>query len=257
MQKRIALVTGAGRGIGRSIAIQLAKDGVDVAVTSRTESELDEVVSQIQAAGVRGLKLVGDMENHESLRGLVAAVSGELGSINVLVNNAGIGSSSAPQPFIDFDDEFWHKTMSINVTAPYLLSKAVLPSMVEANWGRIINIASINSKVSALHGAAYAVSKHALGGLTKSVALEHAQDGITVNAVCPGVTATKMNDDRIYYDVDRTGTSFEDIETGASLLGRRILPDEIADMAVYLARDEARAVTGQLINVCGGRLMGV
>ena len=147
--------------------------------------------------------------------------------------------------------------MSINVTAPYLLSKAVLPSMVEANWGRIINIASINSKVSALHGAAYAVSKHALGGLTKSVALEHAQDGITVNAVCPGVTATKMNDDRIHYDVDRTGTSFEDIETGASLLGRRILPDEIADMAVYLARDEARAVTGQLINVCGGRLMGV
>ena len=257
MQKRIALVTGAGRGIGRSIAIQLAKDGVDVAVTSRTESELDEVVSQIQAAGVRSLKLVGDMENHESLRGLVAAVSAELGNINVLVNNAGIGSSSAPQPFINFDDEFWHKTMSINVTAPYLLSKAVLPSMVEANWGRIINIASINSKVSALHGAAYAVSKHALGGLTKSVALEHAQDGITVNAVCPGVTATKMNDDRIHYDVDRTGTSFEDIETGASLLGRRILPDEIADMAVYLARDEARAVTGQLINVCGGRLMGV
>ena len=257
MQKRIALVTGAGRGIGRSIAIQLAKDGVDVAVTSRTESELDEVVSQIQAAGVRSLKLVGDMENHESLRGLVAAVSAELGNINVLVNNAGIGSISAPQPFINFDDEFWHKTMSINVTAPYLLSKAVLPSMVEANWGRIINIASINSKVSALHGAAYAVSKHALGGLTKSVALEHAQDGITVNAVCPGVTATKMNDDRIHYDVDRTGTSFEDIETGASLLGRRILPDEIADMAVYLARDEARAVTGQLINVCGGRLMGV
>ena len=257
MQKRIALVTGAGRGIGRSIAIQLAKDGVDVAVTSRTESELDEVVSQIQAAGVRSLKLVGDMENHESLRGLVAAVSAELGNINVLVNNAGIGSSSAPQPFINFDDEFWHKTMSINVTAPYLLSKAVLPSMVEANWGRIINIESINSKVSALHGAAYAVSKHALGGLTKSVALEHAQDGITVNAVCPGVTATKMNDDRIHYDVDRTGTSFEDIETGASLLGRRILPDEIADMAVYLARDEARAVTGQLINVCGGRLMGV
>ena len=189
--------------------------------------------------------------------GLVATVSAELGNINVLVNNAGIGSSSAPQPFIDFDDAFWHKTMSINVTAPYLLSKAVLPSMVEANWGRIINIASINSKVSALHGAAYAVSKHALGGLTKSVALEHAQDGITVNAVCPGVTATKMNDDRIHYDVDRTGTSFEDIETGASLLGRRILPDEIADMAVYLARDEARAVTGQLINVCGGRLMGV
>ena len=197
------------------------------------------------------------MENHESLCGLVATVSAELGNINVLVNNAGIGSSSAPQPFIDFDDAFWHKTMSINVTAPYLLSKAVLPSMVEANWGRIINIASINSKVSALHGAAYAVSKHALGGLTKSVALEHAQDGITVNAVCPGVTATKMNDDRIHYDVDRTGTSFEDIETGASLLGRRILPDEIADMAVYLARDEARAVTGQLINVCGGRLMGV
>ena len=257
MQKRIALVTGAGRGIGRSIAIQLAKDGVDVAVTSRTESELDEVVSEIQAAGVRGLKLVADMENHKSLPGLVAAVIAELGNINVLVNNAGIGSSSAPQPFIDFDDEFWHKTMSINVTAPYLLSKAVLPSMVEANWGRIINIASINSKVSALHGAAYAVSKHALGGLTKSVALEHAQDGITVNAVCPGVTATKMNDDRIHYDVDRTGTSFEDIETGASLLGRRILPDEIADMAVYLARDEARAVTGQLINVCGGRLMGV
>ena len=257
MNKRIALVTGAGRGIGRSIAIQLAKDGVDVAVTSRTESELDEVVAQIEATGSRGLKLIGDMEAHDSLAGLVESVESELGSVNVLVNNAGIGSSSAPQPFKDFDDAFWHKTMSINVTAPYLLTKAVLPAMIEAKWGRIINIASINSKVSAFHGAAYAVSKHALGGLTKSVAMEHAMDGITVNAVCPGVTATKMNDDRIHYDVDRTGTSFEDIEAGASLLGRRIAPDEIADMAVYLARDEARAITGQLINVCGGRLMGV
>jgi NAD(P)-dependent dehydrogenase (short-subunit alcohol dehydrogenase family) len=255
LNNRIALVTGAGRGIGRATAIGLAKEGARVAVTARTESQLDDVAREIAGAGGQALVIAADLADRAAPARIIQQIVRHWGPVEILVNNAGIGSSADPRPIEQFNDDFWDLTMEVNVRAPYLLTKLVLPAMIAARWGRIVNIASINARVSAVHGSAYAVSKHALAGLTKATALEMAAHGITANAVCPGVTATVLNDKRIEYDARRLGTTTEAIEAQASPLGRRMLPEEIASLAVYLARDEARAINGQLINVCGGRIM--
>jgi NAD(P)-dependent dehydrogenase (short-subunit alcohol dehydrogenase family) len=175
--------------------------------------------------------------------------------VDILVNNAGVGSSASPRPVVDFDDDFWDLSLAVNLTAPYLLCKAVLPAMLARRWGRILTVASINGKIGSLHGAAYAASKHGVLGLTRSLALEVARDGITVNALCPGPVRTVMNDRRIAYDAQRRGVTFAEQEAGLMPIGRRLEPEEVAPLAVYLASDEARVVTGQAFNICGGVLM--
>ena len=167
-----------------------------------------------------------------------------------------MGSSQNPKALVDFDDDFWDLTLMVNLTAPYLLTKLVLPSMMERGWGRIINISSIAGKLGGEHGAAYGTSKHALLGLTRSTAVEAAPHGITANAICPGVTRSRLNDLRLEYDSRRLGVSFEQLEKESTPLGRRLEPEEVAVLAVQLARDEARGINGQSINVCGGRVFG-
>ncbi|GIW80303.1 MAG: hypothetical protein KatS3mg105_2110 [Gemmatales bacterium] len=174
------------------------------------------------------------------------------GPVEILVNNAGVGSSANPRPVVDFDDDFWDHTLWLNLTVPYLFCRGVLPAMLDKKWGRIINVASINGKIPSVHGAAYTASKHGLLGLTRTLALEVAQDGITVNAICPGPVRTRMNDKRVQYDADRLGVSFQEREKAMTPIGRRLEPDEISPLAIYLASDDARAVTGQAMNVCGG-----
>ena len=252
---KIALVTGAGRGIGRAIAIAYAAEGAKVALSARTTRELDEVVGTIRGAGGTALAFPADLADRAVPSQLVQEVEKSLGHIEILVNNAGVGSSSNPKPVVDFDDDFWDLSLALNLTAPYLLCKAVLPGMLAKKWGRIITIASINSKIGSLHGAAYAASKHGVVGLTRSLAMEVAAEGITVNAICPGPVHTVMNDRRIEYDAKRRGVSFEDIAASWTLLGRRLEPEEIAPLAVYLASDAAATVIGQALNIDGGLLM--
>jgi NAD(P)-dependent dehydrogenase (short-subunit alcohol dehydrogenase family) len=255
LNRRVSLVTGAGRGIGRATALALAKADARVAITARTSEQLQQVSEEIAAAGAEALSIAADLSDLKTSAKIVAQVCEAWGPIEILVNNAGIGSSASPRPIVDFDDEFWELTMRLNVTAPYRLTKLALPAMMEAGWGRIINISSINAKVPAPLGCAYVASKHAIAGLTKATAMEVAAQGITCNAVCPGVTATEMNDRRIEFDAARLGKTFEQIEAEASPLGRRLLPDEIAPLVAFLASDSAAAINGQLINVCGGRVM--
>lgn len=250
---KTALVTGAGRGIGKAIALQLANDGFHVIVSSRSTTELNQLVSEIEAAGSSAEAIAADLSSRPNVFEFIAELSEK--KIDVLVNNAGIGSSQNPKPLIDFDDDFWDLTLALNVTAPYLLTKHLLPHMIESRFGRIINISSINAKVPALHGAAYTASKHAIAGLTKSTALEIAGTGATANAICPGVTATAMNDLRVEYDAKRLEKDFAEIEKTASPYGRRLTADEIAPLAAFLAGNGSAAINGQLLNVCGGTVM--
>ncbi|HUY33086.1 MAG TPA: SDR family NAD(P)-dependent oxidoreductase [Pirellulales bacterium] len=255
LQDRVALVTGAGRGIGRAIALAFAREGAKVVVTARTAKELDEVVEEIKSAGGTAIAISADLADRNVPAQVVAQVKQALGPIEILVNNAGIGSSADPRPVVDFDDAFWDLSLAVNLTAPYLLCKAVLPDMLARRFGRIITVASIAGKIGTLHGAAYSAGKHGVLGLTRTLALEVAAEGITVNAICPGPVHTMMSDRRIEYDAQRRGVSFQDQEAAQTLLGRRLEPEEIAPLAVYLAGDVAGVVTGQAYNVCGGVLM--
>ena len=255
LQDRVALVTGAGRGIGRAIALAMAQEGAKVVAAARSTSELDEVVSTITSNGGQAVALTADLSDRAVPARLVAQVTEQLGPVQILVNNAGVGSSSNPKPMVDFDDDFWDLSLQVNMTAPYQLSKKVLPDMLAANWGRIITIASINSRVGSQHGAAYAASKHGVLGLMRTLAMEVAQQGITVNCICPGPVKTLMNDKRIEYDAERLGRDLSEHESGLTPIGGRLVPGDIAPMGVYLASDDGRMITGQAYNICGGIAM--
>jgi NAD(P)-dependent dehydrogenase (short-subunit alcohol dehydrogenase family) len=255
LENRVALITGAGRGIGRAIALAYAAEGARLALTARSVGELDDLVAHIRSAGGSAMALPADLSDGTVPRQLVGNVEKSLGPIEILVNNAGIGSSAGPSPVVDFSDAFWEQTLRVNLTAPYLLSKGVLPSMLARKWGRIIMIASINGKIGAFHGAAYAASKHGLLGFTRTLAMEVAKEGITVNAICPGPVHTVMNDRRVEYDARRRGVAFDEQAAGLTPLGRRLEPEEIAPLAVYLASAAAASVVGQAINIDGGVLM--
>jgi NAD(P)-dependent dehydrogenase (short-subunit alcohol dehydrogenase family) len=255
LKDKTALVTGASRGIGRSIALGFAAEGARVAVTARTTQDLDSLVQQIRTLGRQAVAIPADLLDLPTVPGLAGLAERELGSLDILVNNAGLGSSSDPKPVIKFDDEFWNRSLALNLTAPYLLCKAVLPSMIKREGGRIINIASIASRMPQVHGVAYAASKHGMLGLTRSLALEVAGDGITVNAICPGPVQTEMNDRRIQYDSGRLGVEFSELEARLTPIGRRLQPQEIVPMAILLASDESAAITGQAFNICGGMNM--
>ena len=255
LEDRVVLVTGAGRGIGRAIAIGFGEHHAKVALTARSADQLDETAGRITDAGGQALCIEADIADHDAPAQVVAQVKAELGPVQILVPNAGVGSSANPRPVVDFDDDFWDYSLAVNLTAPYLLCKQVLPDMLAAKAGRIIVVASINGKIGLMHGAAYAASKHGVLGLMRTLAMEVAAEGITVNAICPGPVRTRMNDLRVKYDAERQGISVEALEAKLTPIGRRLVPDEIAPMAVYLASDDARMITGQAYNICGGVLM--
>src|SRR5262249_43439799 len=158
LQDRVALVTGGGRGIGRAIAVAFGGEGARVAVTARTASELDEVCAAIRKAGGQALAVAADLAQPRRTSQVLKQGNGAFGPVQVLVNNAGVGSSANPKPVVNFDDDFWELSLRLNLTVPYLLSKAVLPAMLSRRHGRIINVASINGKIGSFHGAAYAAS---------------------------------------------------------------------------------------------------
>ena len=211
--RRVALVTGAGRGIGRATAVALAAAGSPVVVAARSTDELDAVVSEIAAAGGEASALACDLTDRAQSTTLVERAASVFGPIDVLVNNAGIGSSADPRLLAEFRDSFWDETLELNLTAPYLLSKAVLPHMREQRWGRIVTVASINGRMPSPYSGAYVASKHGVIGLMRTLALELAGEGITVNCVCPGPVRTRVNDARLAFDARAAGTRGRGVRT--------------------------------------------
>lgn len=255
LSQRVAIITGAGRGIGRAISILFAHEGALIAGVARTAEELASLEGEIENFEARYLAIVADVAKSESAALIVHKVRERFGTIDILVNNAGVGSVPDPRPISNFNDASWDYTLAVNLTAPYRLSKAVVPTLVSKKWGRIINIASLAGKVGLIHGAAYSASKHGLLGLTQTLALELARDGVTVNAICPGPVRSRMNDERIHHDAARMGLTPEEYESRITPIGRRLDPSEIAPMVAFLASDGAATITGQAINVCGGSVM--
>ncbi|MFO0591406.1 MAG: SDR family NAD(P)-dependent oxidoreductase [Polyangiaceae bacterium] len=241
-----ALVTGGGRGIGRAIALRLAEEGAHVVVVGRTAAEVDEVADL-----TRGTPLVLDVADRSAIEG----ARPRMGSVDVLVNNAGMAESA---PLERTTDEMWDRAFAVNVTSAFALCRALLPPMVKAGWGRVINVASTAGLTGFAYTAAYCASKHAMVGLTRALALDVAKSGVTVNAVCPGWVRTRMTDEAIARIVSKTGRSEGEARHSLERMspqGRLVEPQEVAHAVAMLCADGAGSIHGQTIVVDGGQVM--
>ena len=249
---RTALITGAGKGIGEAISLALADQGLRVALAARTMADLERVAALVRAHGGQAFPVVCDVTDAASVATAVAAVADACGPIAVLVNNAG---AAASHKFLDHDDALWQRMLDVNLTSVYRVSKAVAPMMIAARWGRIINVASIASKVGGKYLAAYTAAKHGVLGLTRALAAELVGYDITVNAICPGYVDTPLTDQAVANITARTGRSPGEARAALERISpqnRLITPAEVAVVAVLLASDSARGINGQAINIDGG-----
>ncbi|MCA1557019.1 MAG: SDR family oxidoreductase [Acidobacteria bacterium] len=254
---KVALITGGGRGIGRAIALMFAREGANIALCSRTGDEVGRVADEIrQEFSVDVESDVCDVSDPQAVAEFFLATYNAFGrNPDILINNAGVAESA---PLLKTTDEFWHKHLAINLSGTFYCTRAALPHMIEQGWGRIINIASIAGKTGAPYISAYAASKHGVLGLTRSVAMEVATLGITVNAICPGYVETLMTERAIENITTRTGRSESEARAtleGMSPQNRLVTPEEVASLAALLASEEGRGITGQAINIDGGSLL--
>jgi len=248
---RVAVITGAGRGIGRAIALRYAAEGAAIVVSARTASDLEAVLADAATDDERGLAVVADALDPDGARRPVHAALERFGCVDVLVNNVGGNAGGNPDPFAA-DDAAFHRTLTLNLTSAWWASTAALPAMRDRRFGRIINIGSGASKHAA-SSVAYTTAKHGLVGFTRQLAAATARHGITVNCLCPGWTNTSALD----FDViaGRTGRTPEQerARAEADSLQRRILePEELTGMATLLAGADGGGITGQVISVDGG-----
>lgn len=249
---KVALVTGASRGIGFAIARALAEDGADVALAARSEAPLKNAAAELAMFGSKAIPIPMDVTEADQVARGVAEATHSLGHVDILVNNAGIAESA---PLLKLGPELWERTLRTNLTSVYLCTRAALPGMLERGWGRVINVASVAGKFGFRYVSAYAASKHGVLGFTKSIALEVATQGVTVNAICPGYVDTDMADYAVARIVERTKLSPEEARRSLEQVSpqqRMFTPQEVAHVARMLAREEARGINGQAINICGG-----
>jgi NAD(P)-dependent dehydrogenase (short-subunit alcohol dehydrogenase family) len=257
LTNKLALVTGGGRGIGRAIALQFAREGARVGVAARTLSQVEEVANEIrEETGVETLALVCDVSGVDNVSEMFANFRRSLGrDPDILVNNAGIAESATLDKTTD---ELWHRHLEINLSGTFYCTRAALPSMLSNGWGRVINIASIAGKTGAPYISAYAASKHGVMGLTRSLAAEVGAKGITVNAICPGYVDTDMVSRGIERITKRTGRSAEEaLETlkKMSPQNRLVTSEEVAALALLLASEDGRGINGQGLNIDGGTIL--
>ncbi len=272
LARKVAIVTGAGRmrGIGRAIALRIAQDGADVAVSAlaRTSEKMpaqereaswrgaQSVADEIATTGRRSLALDVDVTGPAAVQAMVRRTVKELGRIDILVNNAGLALVSGKKNLWETEDEEWHREIDVNLNGVYHCCKAVAKVLVDQKeGGRIINISSLAGRVAQPQYGGYTPAKFAVIGLSQMLALELAPHNVTVNALCPGSTDTDMMDGTFRRTGERMGVPFEMVKEGVKRfvpLGRQAEPAEIASVVSYLASPAAEYITGQSISVDGG-----
>jgi NAD(P)-dependent dehydrogenase (short-subunit alcohol dehydrogenase family) len=248
-EQRVALITGAGRGIGRAISRRLSDAGCRVALTARSKDQLEETAAECSGPT---LVLPGDITDQATVDSVFAATEREWGPVEILVINAGAGVSARVAKTTDED---WQRMLDLNLTAPFRCLRRALPSMTERGYGRVVVIASISAKIGEPYIAAYTASKHGVLGLVRAAAAELATTGVTVNAVCPAYVDTPMTDGTVEGIVTKTGRSADEaraILAAKQPIGRLITPEEVASAVWFCV--ENGAVTGQGIDVDGGRI---
>jgi len=242
---RVALVTGASQGIGRACALKLAAQGATVAVAARNQEKLDELVQSIAAAGGMAAAIAMDVAEEEQIKAAFKTALGQFGKIDILVNNAGI---TRDQLVMRMKRPDWDAVLNTNLTSAYLCIQQVIGSMLKQRWGRIINITSIFGQTGQAGQANYAASKAGLIGLTMAIAREVGSRNITCNAVAPGFIETAMT--------SALSDDFKQSAVKMIPLGRVGAPEDVANSVAFLASEEASYITGHVLNVNGGMLMG-
>ncbi|MGA9389376.1 MAG: 3-oxoacyl-[acyl-carrier-protein] reductase [Candidatus Sulfotelmatobacter sp.] len=242
---RVALITGASQGIGRACALKLASDGAAVAVAARNQEKLKELVREISAGGGKAVPCILDVTDEEQVKASIKGAIAEFGKIDILVNNAGI---TRDQLVMRMKRADWDAVLQTNLTSAYLCIQQVTTSMLKQRWGRIINISSVFGQMGQAGQANYAASKAGLIGLTMAVARELGSRNITCNAVAPGFIETAMT--------EVLGEEFKQNAAKEIPLGRVGSPADVANAVAFLASDEASYITGHVLNVNGGMLMG-
>jgi 3-oxoacyl-[acyl-carrier protein] reductase len=243
--RRVALVTGASQGIGRACALRLARAGASVALAARSQEKLNEVVSEIAAAGGKAAAFPVDVSEEEQIKAAFKAVLAQFGKIDILVNNAGI---TRDQLVMRMKRADWDSVLNTNLTSAYLCTQQAISSMLKQRWGRIINITSIFGQMGQAGQANYAASKAGLIGLTMAIAREVGSRNITCNAVAPGFIETAMT--------SGLGEDFRQNAVKMIPLGRVGAAEEVANAVAFLASEESSYITGQVLKVNGGMLMG-
>jgi len=245
LQGHVALVTGASQGIGRACAVALAKAGAVVALAARSEDKLRDAVAEIEGEGGKAAAFRLDVSSEEAIKATVKEITAQLGKIDILVNNAGITRDNLVLRMKRGD---WDEVLTTNLTAPFLLTQAVLGGMVKQRWGRVINISSVVAEMGNPGQANYVSAKAGLIGLTRSVAREVASRNITVNAIAPGYITTAMTE---ALTEEQTKAVTDQVP-----MGRRGSEADVAHAVVFLASKEAGYITGHVFDVNGGLYMG-
>ncbi|HZD25480.1 MAG TPA: 3-oxoacyl-ACP reductase FabG [Alphaproteobacteria bacterium] len=243
LEGRVALVTGASRGLGWAIARAFAEQGATVALNSRSAADCESRAGELQEAGLAGEPCAFDVANLAAGKRAVAELAERHGRLDILVNNAGIIHRQALPDFADAD---WQRVIDVNLTAAFVLAREASRPMLQQGWGRIINIASIMALVARPTIPAYISSKHGLAGLTKALAVELGPQGVTVNAINPGYFATELNEPLM------ADAEFDAMVKSRTPVGRWGDPDELAGAAVYLASTSGGYVNGAMLTVDGG-----
>jgi len=247
LKGKVAVITGGGSGIGRAIALAFGREEALVAVVGRRRAALDRVVSELGQADYRALAVTCDITQEKQSKAAIEGVEREFGPVNVLVNNAGILSVSTIETVSEGE---WDEVMATNLKGPFLMSRAVLPSMRRKGGGSIVNIGSVLGLVAMKQRAAYCSSKGGVTLLTKAMALDHAHEKIRVNCICPSIVETELV--KGLFSDSEQGQQDREARVGTLPLGRFGKPGDIAELAVFLASDESSWITGTAIPADGG-----